>query len=848
MTRVADQSVPRDSIAASWADLFPFDPYPQQVDGVEQALSTCGGAETGYLLLEGACGTGKTLLALVAGRELLEREAAERLLVVTPVKQQLAQFVTDLRALNQRATATDYERTNGIVLVGKRDLLPYARTNTLGTDDGESVHDTASALRDTTVELVRRNSVYELAVQPGDLDGRVSVCIESDCNRNAYDGPYCPDHRSSSDEEDESWYDPVRAAAVTDLVAALEGDRLQTADVSAPFPERPPTIADVVVEYGGSFEDDRQFDPFYANYFASEEWIPFGFDQGTHGVLDSDAVVATAVSRGLCPHEAMASLMADADVLIGNYNHAFDPVTRQLTDAKAGVLDENTLLVVDEAHMLEERLRDLLSQQLGLHTLRTAHRDLVLARSYLAGTGGDDPGTDPTLHKQSAQRVLAEFSSLTDGDLARTQSFLEWLMEAIDEHVSDYLDAQYTDWQRSFKDRTLPEIDHEIGLRPPQSDERSTLTNDAVGAFDEEIFQTAATACLVAATIHEEDGQTERTPAADGVGSFFDAWHRADTATHFREIELEYAPKPNVDTSLPAWARAYNARLSLFNCLPHDPLANIFDELGGGILMSATLAPFDVYERVSGLKQLACETETTQYGLSFPPENRASWIVECPAFTYRNRGPPAASYDAMSATRQAHAAAMVTIARSPGNVLLCLPSYAEADWAATLLEDAIDKPVLQDQSSDMATTDAMLERFFNDDETDRVLVSSARGTVTEGVDYRGERLHTAAVIGIPYANTATPRMQAVQFAYDRAFDGAGFEYAVAIPAIRKARQAIGRVLRDPEEIGTRLLVDERYDRTAPRSVNAPIATDQESFTTVSTDMLEFALEQFWDDH
>lgn len=277
--------------------------------------------------------------------------------------------------------------------------------------------------------------------------------------------------------------------------------------------------------------------------------------------------------------------------------------------------------------------------------------------------------------------------------------------------------------------------------------------------------------------------------------------------------------------------------------------------------MSATLEPFDVYQRVSGLDLLAGEDEdsaederstrrieTTSYGLSFPADNRASWIVDLPSFTYRERGPPVSEYDEMTGTRQAYASTMVTIGRSPGNVLLCLPSYAEAEWAVTYLRDHVSKPVLCDRSSESTATDEMLGQFFQDDGIDRVLVTSARGTVTEGVDYNGNRLHTAAVIGVPYANTANARMKAVMNAYGRAFDGdSGFEYAVQVPAVRKARQALGRVLRGHEEVGTRVFIDQRYRQDAPRSVHEYISpTKQDEYTAVSPDMLGFALDQFWD--
>jgi DNA excision repair protein ERCC-2 len=68
-------------------------------------------------------------------------------------------------------------------------------------------------------------------------------------------------------------------------------------------------------------------------------------------------------------------------------------------------------------------------------------------------------------------------------------------------------------------------------------------------------------------------------------------------------------------------------------------------------------------------------------------------------------------------------------------------------------------------------------------------------------------------------------MQAVQDAYSAAFgesgesdgrtdDDAGWRYAVEIPTVRKTRQALGRVIRSPDDFGVRILLDARYTERA----------------------------------
>jgi DNA excision repair protein ERCC-2 len=170
-----------------------------------------------------------------------------------------------------------------------------------------------------------------------------------------------------------------------------------------------------------------------------------------------------------------------------------------------------------------------------------------------------------------------------------------------------------------------------------------------------------------------------------------------------------------------------------------------------------------------------------------------------------------------------------------------MPSYAEAEWAAETLRDRIDKEVLLDSSSSASETRRTRDAFFRG--PGKVLVTSLRGTLTEGVDYRGDRLAATVISGVPIINTAAARTEAVRTAYEARF-GDGFRTALLVPAVRKARQAIGRVIRGPDERGVRVLLDERYGSQEWDSVRALLGPDREEFQPVGVEMLGHALDRF----
>ena len=282
--------------------------------------------------------------------------------------------------------------------------------------------------------------------------------------------------------------------------------------------------------------------------------------------------------------------------------------------------------------------------------------------------------------------------------------------------------------------------------------------------------------------------------------------------------------------------------------MPGDSLAATFDELGGGVLMSATLEPLEVFTEVSGLDALEDRPVLERtYDLPFPPENRASFLVDATPFTSHNRGNPDDQADpaGWNQTRDEYAHVLRTLARSPGNVLLAMPNYREAEWAGSYLEDLLEKPVLVDASSSHEETEALKAEFFAGEGT--VLVTSTRGTLTEGVDYDGEKLACCGVVGVPLVNIGSPRVQAVKRAYGDAFgESHAFEYALTVPAVRRARQALGRVIRGPEEVGVRALVGRRYAPDSRHSVHPYLSPgEREEFVRMSPEFLPDQLEAFW---
>lgn len=775
-----------------WRPIFGHDtPYDDQVDGIETAIETA--TESGFLALEGACGTGKTMLALTAGIHLVRDPNSdfERVFALTSVKQQLKQFEADLETINENLPE-NWNPVSAMTLVGKADVCPYARAGTGGVDE-TNVYERCEGLRERTRGLAEEMTTGSLVAE-------------------------------------------AKSQQIGIADSAGGASYLEAADEPTPYPMETP-------EAGAG---DTEYCPFYAQFLDDlpEEGDPseaVPFDPTEQGLIETNDLVRLSAGHGSCPHSVMGALLPHVEVLVGNYYHAFDPTTVQ--SFTGALIDDQTFVVCDEAHMLEPRVRDLVGDSVSDRALSDASTELSRIIEPIAAVEetGDETryGGDARTEAATIREALAE-TDVTIGELRDTRRFLNALEDRLDDRVPAYLDEVEPGWRER-----LPDLkDHEIPLRDPETPETDELTKWAKqNGFDARLWGRLESVCSVTGLVLDTLEEEDKRRAAPAVGRTLALWNRADHTDFFREIELERT----WDNTRPelSWQRAFTASYSLHNCLPADAIGERLDDFGGGVLMSATLEPLDVFAEVTGLDHLQSEADRPiverTYGLEFPEANRASFAVSTPKFTYDNRG----DTDAETPTRRAYSRAIRQVAEAPGNVLVGMPSYREAKWAASVLSD-VDKEVLLDEATDDVVTERLKREFFEGDP--KVLVTSLRGTLTEGVDYRGDRLAAAIVCGVPIINTSSPQIRAVQTAYDRAF-GDGFRYALAVPAVRKARQAIGRVIRGPDERGVRVLCDERYAKTSWNSVRDLLGqAEREEFQAVGTEMSEYALDQFWEEN
>ncbi len=147
---------------------------------------------------------------------------------------------------------------------------------------------------------------------------------------------------------------------------------------------------------------------------------------------------------------------------------------------------------------------------------------------------------------------------------------------------------------------------------------------------------------------------------------------------------------------------------------------------------------------------------------------------------------------------------------------------------------------LQQRDDDEAAQQAFLRAFFED--SPQLGFAIMGGRFAEGIDYRGDALIGAIIVGVglPQANS---EQQLIQQDFEAAgLDG--FDYAFRYPGLIRVMQSAGRVIRDERDRGVVVLLDRRF-RESGYAAQLPAAWRTQD--CIDAESLEQSLAAFWND-
>jgi DNA excision repair protein ERCC-2 len=253
-----------------------------------------------------------------------------------------------------------------------------------------------------------------------------------------------------------------------------------------------------------------------------------------------------------------------------------------------------------------------------------------------------------------------------------------------------------------------------------------------------------------------------------------------------------------------------------------------YDQVVG---FSATLKPFEYYSKLSGLE--GEKVKFSEFQSPFLKTNRKVLIIPQISTKYSERE--------RNYSKIADAVRRITELRR-GNYFVFFPSF---DFLGRVLDSfrAPEGFTILRQARDMKKSE--VDDFLGHLKSEvapTLLFAVQGGVFSEGVDYPGNMIIGAFVVGPPLPIFDLEREEMREY-YQKNY-GSGFDYAYTYPAMAKAVQAAGRVIRSETDRGLIVLMDSRfthpsYTRSMPTDWFERSATE-----LVSTRILK-EISDFW---
>jgi DNA excision repair protein ERCC-2 len=242
-------------------------------------------------------------------------------------------------------------------------------------------------------------------------------------------------------------------------------------------------------------------------------------------------------------------------------------------------------------------------------------------------------------------------------------------------------------------------------------------------------------------------------------------------------------------------------REHVLKILCKDPgrfLGERMDGFHATVAMSATLVPPEFFRDVLGFDRDA--TRLVSFPSPFPQENRRVLVLPRFSTTYRLRS---RSYEPIARTIEQ------IVSLKKGNYFVFFPSFDYLEAVGQHISSNHLAVVRQERSMSERDRAALLGRL-TDSEQAHVVLAVQGGIFAEGVDYPGEMLIGAIIVGpgLPKYNYEQELMREYfQERYD-----AGFQYAYLYPGMNRVVQSAGRVIRREDDRGVIVLVGARFAR------------------------------------
>lgn len=519
------------------------------------------------------------------------------------------------------------------------------------------------------------------------------------------------------------------------------------------------------------------------------------------GVYTLEDIKKFGEDKGMCPYFLARRMLVFANVVIYSYHYLLDPKVAELVSRE---MSKDAIVVFDEAHNIDNVCIESMSVDVSRPLLDASARSCIQLEEKIAEIKEKDigrlrneyqrlvQGLRESKGRRETEELMANpvlpddvLQEAVPGNIRRAEHFVAFLKRFI-----EYL-------------KTRMRVMHVVAESPA-----SFIQHVREMTFIDRKPLRFAAERLSSLIRTLEISDLSDYSALQQVTVFGTL-----VATYQQGFLLILEPFENDEDSVP--------RPVFHLCCLDATLAikPVFQRFSSVVITSGTLSPMDLYPTLLGFQPVVSESyEMSLARSSFLPLIVTRGSDQLPIsskFEVRND---------LAVVRNFGSVLLEFAKITPDGLVAFFPSYLYmesivATWNELgILNEVLSYKLVFVETPDAVETSIALENYRNACENGRgaVLLSVARGKVSEGIDFDHQYGRTVIMFGIPYQYTES-RILKARLEYLRDHFKVRENDFLTFDAIRHAAQCLGRVLRGKTDYGIMVFADKRFARADKRS-------------------------------
>ena len=491
-------------------------------------------------------------------------------------------------------------------------------------------------------------------------------------------------------------------------------------------------------------------------------------------------IVEKAKTFGVCAWQTCRSAVKDSDILVCDYNHVFAEQVRENSLPAMGISLQNSIIIVDEAHNLPDRIRMSMERVVTPIIVRNAAMELEEFMGSLENIAMRNTTNSSTKLLEDVSWCFEIIKLLR----INMVNYFKTLHDKIsdDEELLIKID-DFTNLIHSACDE-YEGVSGQLTLQQKVDSTRQTPIQNRLERLSQTLSQV---------TVEAEDDEDSNEPDAHRIAYIIDT---VVNFGHTSALCMVFSPKGK------------EGKITTHLLDPGVLSGPLFSRTAGSILMSGTLYPPSMYADILALPKNL--TSKTSYVSPFAGERRPVLIARDVTTKYNQRSPD------MWAKIRAHIQALID--GSEDHIAVFCPSYKLMD---EIMGDAFFRGVTKiTESRDWSKDDIdrVVAKLKNERRIgNRVILCGVFGArLSEGIDYDDGVLGSVVCIGIPNPPPSVLSDSLKEYIADKFGRQNAWRYTVTQPAINAILQAMGRPIRSVDDRALILLLDNRNDNRTYR--------------------------------